>query len=273
MTLFERAILPSYEHFAADYTKCRNKEKGRPIKGWCRLFKEGDDYVVKVNTYGGSGDPLFRVSPDNTITFVMPLEDLMGNAQTVVSSLWRVVPILVERKRKGVYAITSSHSFNRDWAWLRTKGQEYYAGVKFDLETGECLNPTVNMLDKVIPEVRKQWLRDVKRFKKGLKARAKVGALQGYITKLQEEQSKGHTWAVRYRYENEWSQPETMQHLLECMKNEEYPPELLMRIVGSTRVGWRQSDITNEMVLQNVDAVFDSHSIALRKAYGVFGEC
>jgi len=277
----DRAKFKTYTDFAADYSHCRNAEKGRPIKAWCRLFKEGNDYVVKQRTWRGADIPLFRVSRNNVVTFAMPLENLLQYTQTVVSSLWRVIPITMERKRKGIYAVASVNDpafrsehtggYRIDWGKIRTQGAEYFEGIAFDLTTGECLNARPHLMDSVIPEMRKQWLRDVKRFKKGLKIRAKMGALQGYTREVEKEKNAiGSHW----KYNSDlpkWDSAEITQRVLECMRTGEYPPDLLKLMVQTTMLGWGQSQITDQMVLANVDTVFDAHSLHYRKAYGVFG--
>lgn len=268
----------TYADFASDFTRCRSPEKGRPIKGWCRLFKEGDEYVVKQRSWRGA-IPIFKVSRNNVITFVMPLENLLQHAQTIVSSLWRVVPIAIERKRKGVYSVGGINDpkmryENRDewcWSYIRNKGVEYFEGIAFDMISGECLNPQPNLLDRVIPEKRKQWLRDVKRFKKGLKIRAKMGALQGYIRTVEKAKTDmGSVWKYNETVPR-WDDPEITQHVLECIRTEEYPPDLLKLLVQTTVLERGQREITDQLVLANVDSVFDKHSLHYRKAYGVFG--
>jgi hypothetical protein len=270
----------TYYDVATDFKRCRTASKGRPIKGWCRLFKDGDDYSIRQRTGWGSNRgtvELCRIHPDNTVTFTMPLEELLRHTHTIVSSLWRVLPVTIERKRKGVYKIAGTNNqelqkSSRAYDWISNYAPEYFAGIKFDLLSGECLNAKPDMLDTIIPEMRKQWLRDLKRFKRGLKARAKVGALQGHIDAITQEITDGNQWSVRHEYETMLRTPKSVEHLLECMRTEQYPPEILRMFVGTVGLTWGQREITNQIVLSNVDNLFDKHSLTLRKAYGVFGE-
>ena len=280
MYLYDAAAFTSYADFAADYKRCRNAEKGRPIKGWCRLFKEDSDYVVKVRRWRSSDAPLFRVSPDEIVTFSMPLDNLLQNAQTIVSSLYRVIPFSLERKRKGIYALGGTHQISDGlgnypayFQWLRTEAPENFTNIRFNLVTGECLNAQPNLIDSMIPEVRRQWLRDVKRYKKGLKARAKIGALQGHMTKVLDALTSpaGRPWELRYEWNSKLGQRGTLQHIVECMRSEEYPPDLLYLLVATTSIPYRGSELNDKMVLENVDKIFDAHSLQLRTIYGVFG--
>ncbi len=281
----DRAKFQCYQDFYDDFKRCRNKEKGRPIKGWCRLYKEGYDFVVKQVTWGsGPNIPLFKVSPDNVVTFVMPLENLLHHTHTIVSSLWRVVPVMIERKRKGIYTAVGTHDrayhkyndhrnyFYTDWEMVKKQGPEYFNGIQFNLLTGECLNPQPDMMDTIVPEVRKQWLRDLKRFKKGLKIRAKVGSLQGYIDMVAKERANSTGGGQYNQTIPRWEHPDVTEQVLECLRAEDYSPDILKLLVQTVNLGWRQSEVTSQMVLDNVDRVFDQHSLHFRKAYGVFGE-
>jgi len=270
----------SYNEFAEDFKKCRSKRAGRPIRGWCRLYREGNDYVVKLLGWRSDNKPLFRVTPDNIITFVAPVNEMLMHKQTLVSSLRKVIPIIMERKRRGIYVIagtrdpqylpTASTGMHTDWGKVRKHGPEYFNGIKFDLLTGLCLNAQPNMTDTIIPEMRKAWLRDVKRFKKGLKARAKVGALEEFIRDLGGDISQTTVWAYQ-RNLPRWDSDEITQLVLGSMKTEQYPAELLKLMVETTWLG-RVYDITNQDVIKNVDKVFDNHSVHFRQAYGVFGD-
>jgi len=278
MDLYSAATFTSYADFAADYKRCRNAKKGRPIKVWCRLYKEGSDYMVKIYRWRQPDIPLFRVSPDNTVTFCMPADNVLERAHSIVSGLYKVIPFSLERKRRGIYALGGTHQISglgdyRDyWRWLRTEAPEYFTNIRFNLLTGECLNAQPNLMDCIIPEVRKQWLRHVKQYKKGLKVRAKIGALQGHMTKVLDEVSdKTNHWGFKHEQNSKLDKHDTLQYIVECMRSEEYPPDLLYLLVATTPIPYRGSELTDKMVLGNVDRVFDAYSLQLRTIYGVFG--
>tara|TARA_R110000787_G_scaffold229803_1_gene337343 strand:- start:197 stop:778 length:582 start_codon:yes stop_codon:yes gene_type:complete len=187
----------------------------------------------------------------------------------------------MDRKRKDIYVVagtedpafqTAEHNAHyHDWSKIKKDGAEYFNGIQFDLLTGVCLNAQPNMMDTVKTDVRKAWLRDVKRFKKGLKARAKVGALDGFIRDVKANTINTTYWAYKNSLPK-WTSNEITQLVLESMRTEQYPAELLHLIVATVDTGWQQRTTTNQDVLRNVDKVFDAHSIHFRKAYGVFGD-
>lgn len=219
---------------------------------------------------------IFEVDKHNRITFTISQQQLLHYSHSLVTVLYKIVPLILQRKRKDVYQIGKTLREKSGWReWptimLSVDAPEYFTGIQFDLTTQTCLNPRPNLLDTVIPEVRKQWLRDVKRFKRGLKARAKVGALQGYIEEVKEERNAhvNGDWGYKNDLPN-WEDSRITQQVLDCLRTEQYPPDLLKLVVQTTYLGWGSGEITSSMVLENVDKVFNTHSIHYRKAYGVF---
>mgnify|MGYP003119291717 CR=1 FL=1 len=262
-----RTKFQTYQNFYDDFKRCRSPIKGRPINGWSRLYKEDRDYVVKLVQWRAHDIEVFRVSPDNTITFTAPLDLAVRYSNTLVASLWRVVPLTMWRKRAGIYCIRSISG----WSDKSKLQPEYFGGIKFNLETGECLNPQPDMMDMIIPEKRKQWLRGLRKLKKGLKIRAKLGAFEGVIRTVDAERF----YHGNSQYNNgipKWDSPDITELVLECMRTEEYPHELLKLLAQTANLGWGMGDTTSKQVMGNVDRVFDTHSLHYRKAYGVFGE-
>jgi hypothetical protein len=262
--------LNHYADFAADFKRCRDPLKGRPVTGWCRMFKDGGDYVLSMPMWKTEPLPLLRVSPDNTATFVMPLDRMLQHSQTIVTSLWRVVPFAVERKRKGVYAVGYKGT-SQYYQSIKATGTEYFEGIRFDLSTGRCLNPRPDMLASVDAEANAKWLHDVKRYKRGLKIRAKLGALDGFFDEVQAAYAEKGLYSYMYALPM-WNDQYTTELVVESMRNEDYPPEILLRIVQEAAVAYRSRIVTRDGVIKAVDSVFNTHSIHYRKAYGVFGE-
>ena len=80
------------------------------------------------------------------------------------------------------------------------------------------------------------------------------------------------SWNERKRLAVDWEQDKWRKKLIHCMKDEKYPPEILMAFVQSVEEGWRHRSITQELVLETVDKIFTQHSEVLRREYGVFGK-
>jgi len=257
--------LTSYSDFADLFNTCRSISKGKPLPGGWRMHQHNRLYAVYI-----SNIKIFEIDRNNKLTFTVSQRELLNLNHSLVTVLYKIIPLMLSRKRKGVYVISKIQAYHPPlYRYLNvdhTNTLEYFTGMQFDLATQTCLNPRPNLLDTVIPKVRKQWLRDVKRFKRGLKARAKVGALQGYIQEVVED-----TGYIRNLHPiPQWDSPEITQQVLECMRTDKYPPNLLRLLVQTVNLGWRQTHITDSMVLENVDTVFNTHSVHYRKAYGVF---
>ena len=264
--------LTSYSDFADLFDTCRSISKGKPLPGGWRMHQHNRLYAVYI-----SNIKIFEIDRNNKLTFTVSQRELLNLNHSLVTVLYKIIPLMLSRKRKGVYVISKIQAYHPPlYRYLNvdhTNTLEYFTGMQFDLATQTCLNPRPNLLDTVIPKVRKQWLRDVKRFKKGLKARAKVGALQGYIDEVVAARATQPSGGWRHNFDNNlptWSDPRTTQQVIDCMRTEQYPPDLLKLLVQTTYLGWGSGEITNSMVLENVDRVFNTHSIHYRKAYGVF---
>jgi hypothetical protein len=276
-------IFESYAMFAKDHKKCRNNEKGRPTRRWCRqhMTEEGD-IQINLLPWKASPIPLFRVHPDNTVTFVASVEQVVACSVTLSQSLAQLVPFHITRWKKGVYRIGGeavAQSKIKDpndkryrwatekWGYLQNEAPQYFAGIKFDMATGECLNPMPDTVREVVPEKRTEWLRCLRRYKKGLKSRIKVGALTEYATLTMEVRNAGGYGAGG----THWAQGK-LTDLMYCMVNEHYPPEMLTNFVRSVPRTWRQTEITPADITKAVEQVFTHYSEALREEYGVFGE-
>lgn len=288
---YEATMLRSYKDAQRLFSNCRRPHMGKPVKRWCRLFKEGNTYVLR-GAY--MGKDICRITPNNVVTFVMPAADIASNPYTLVSSFYKVLPLLIHRYKTGIYRVGSTAEFDKRvgtpqvasanrwrhhaeqapaWAWLNNEAPQYFNGIKFDLKTGECLNPQPDMAKTIIPEAKSAWFKDLRRYKRGLKSRAKVGALRGYI----EEENKLRTEKVVNYYHqrhflNPWGAEKTVEQFVACIKMDKYPPDVLKGFVASSRLSWGLRPTTEQHVLENIDDVFRRNSVLLRKAYGVFGK-
>ncbi len=267
--------LTSYSDCVALFNTCRSEKKGKPLPAGYRMHKHNDLYTVSCGNI-----KICEIDSTDTVTFTMSTEQLLNINTSLVCVLFKIIPLMLQRKRKGIYTLTEScfsvsymgSNFTHVPKYDDSKTFEYFQGIQFNLPTRTCLNPRPDLLDTVIPKIRKQWLRDVKRFKKGLKARAKVGALQGYIEEVTEERKANNFGNWRYTQSlPKWDSPEITQQVLECLRTETYPPSLLKLLVQTTALDWNQTKPTDSMVLANVDTVFNSNSVHYRSSYGVFG--
>lgn len=277
----EARTIMNYAQASALWSKVRSPEKGKPITGWLRMYKDGDNFLFKVTGYGSSD--FGTLTPDNKFTFSMSAEEVSRQAQTLVSALHRWLPFALLRHRKGLYRIahttpllktlkessgSAMYAMYSEFAPLMRQQPSYYGGIQFDMISGECLNPRPD--DKLIelPEKRKEWRRVLTRFKRGLKARVRVHAMDGIIDKMWSERNQSSRWDHR---QPDWSSSMWLDKLEQAMRDNEFSQELLMGIAQTSHTGYyMQSKPTGADVLKAVDKICNDNSIELRRRFNVF---
>ena len=158
------------------------------------------------------------------------------------------------------------------WDAFKEHGTEYFAGMTFN-DDGVCINPQYATDGEIDTEKRRVWLRMLRRFKRGLKARAKVGALQQHAKRIYEKHAemerKGqHRW--QWQMPN-WKSKKYYGMLKEAMQSNEYTPEFLEAFVESaTPNTYGNTLATDAHILQYVDTLMNDLSYQLRKDFGVF---
>ena len=287
-----RTIL-NYQQADALWSRVRTPHKGKPITGWLRMFKNDEDFLFKVVSYGESD--LCRLTPDNKLTFVMPPETLMGNAQTLVSALHRWLPFTTMRHRKGLYRIAGTqpvldemkkrhdrdgdndphhgHPYRMYQHYnpvMREKAY-YFEGIQFDIVNGECLNPKADVKLVEKPEERKQWRRALAAFKRGIKARVRVHAFDGIIDEMwAERQAQSNRW---HWQQPQWESKEWMDILESSIRDNKFPPELLKGLAQTSSTGYYMTNKPDSSdILKALDYVCNNQSIELRRRFGVFAE-
>ena len=277
--------IKSYEQASRLWESCRFKDKGKPVSNWMRMYKHDDQSIeFKLTNYGN--ESLAVLTPDNILTFTATPERVFQNAQTLVSSLHRWLPITMQRHRKGLYRVAHTEDVLKrvmagkphDTRWYfypsyyttMRKEASYFQGLQFNMLTGECLNrqPDDEFIEK--PAERKVWRDALATFKRGIKARARVHALEGVIDKVWAERQGTNRWHWR---QPDWSSTEWMALLESSIRDNKFSVELLEGFVQSTGDGYYvQHRPTSADVVKAVDKVCNQHSIELRRRFNVFEE-
>jgi hypothetical protein len=265
---FENSELRTYNDLQTHFSKCRSPDKGRPLKAWGRVFKNGDAFEIQVN-----GKKLGTVTPDNIMTFVAPIGVVRSNAQTLVGAFHRAMPFILMRVGIGRYRITHASGLSKNvdtseygWnsQWLRSEAPEYFEGIQFDLTTGECLNRKPDILKQVDTDVRTEWIRCLRKFKRAIKVRAKLGVLDSLLADAKANKA--------VRQHPDWDSNEWQDDMVNAIKTGDIPTPLLLGIAMSTlHRGWRVQGTTQEFIAE-VDTLCNSYSVQLRRKFGVFGD-
>jgi len=122
-------------------------------------------------------------------------------------------------------------------------------------------------MPKINEAKRKHWLRSLRRFKYGIKVRAKLGVLQTICEQVAAERKGKQKWDAP-----QWGHDRWVTLLYTCIKNNEFPPELLEGFVKTAEVTFMNSHKppTAEGTVDAVDLVCKAQSVALRRKFGVF---
>ena len=274
--------LDSYEEVHKFWNSCRFKDRGKPIGSWGRLFKRDDRFEFHANHYYGgefdSSNCFATLYPDNTIEFNLSLAMVRNYGASLGCSMDNIIPFGIHRLAMLRYRIWDADGLipnpEKDTTvWrrqyeFRRQAPEYFQGIKFDMLTRECLNRQPDQTNIEIPEKRKEWRKKLALYKKGLKARAKLGAFDSHIKTLNTDKNTrhGNEWS------SSWVDGDRLNLLHRSMENVDYPQELLTEIVKSclTHHWYSYESVDSEHIRWEIDRIFKQASIPLRKKFGVF---
>lgn len=272
MTYFYEAAIQTYDQAKRLYGTCRFPDKGKPVKGWCHLHKVDENFELRMD-----GKTICVFAPDNTLTFTMTSAQAKNYSITLSQALARAIPIGWERVATGRHRVVhtmrigNSGDAYRYEAWrntMKAEGIEVFNGIKFNLDTGECMNAKPTTEAQVIPAKRTEWLRALRVFKRGLKVRAKLGVLDAICQDIIAERKLTKT---RYDWvQPDWSNEKWIDLLFDSIKNNQHPTELLRGFAQCTLHAY--ATISRETTLKAADNVCAELSVQLRRKFGVFGD-
>lgn len=232
------SLAEAQDAIAKGRDKVSRPMKSRAMRLW---YTQGDIHVVCYNTL------VCKLKPDH-IEMLMEVGQLRSLSQTLPQTLPKVFkpPMFVERENNGTYSIRFAGNTT-----------PYFQGMKFRWDTGECTNSPSWANGSEIPEVRRQWLRDMRAYKRKVKSMERLGAL-GVDTNV------GTRWGMDRHRE------EIISKLVRDIKSNTIDPRLiwLMYEYAKARTYYHRQAVT---IADCVDHVFSKHSTELRREYGVFG--
>ena len=144
----------------------------------------------------------------------------------------------------------------------------YFQGLKFNILTGECLNRRVD--DKFVEKAdeRKVWRQALAKFKRGIKARAKVRAFDPLIEKVWADRQGQNTYHWK---QPDWSSKPWLDLLEKSIRNNEFSKELLLGFCATPPSGYyQQSKPTSKEVFDGVHKILTDMSVELRRRFNVF---
>ena len=293
MSIYEKhhwlksAPVKTYTDVKQYYERARFPDKGKPLRACARVHKR-DKRAYGVDCWSGEFCRFMpsrpNIAPDGKCVFTATVEEIWRSSQTLTSSLNRALPFHILRVGKGRYRVAhvdkilkelGDDAYNEDgWAswyhpdvWVRKNAPEYFQGITFDLHSGECLNARPDDELIVIPENRLVWLRALRKFKAGIKVRAKMNVFEGISDTIEKERSG----KVTHISMPDWSTKHYSKLLHTSIRDAKFSPELLKGIAESNaNYYWNWERPTPAAVVDTVKKICDARSVELRRDFGVF---
>jgi len=253
-------MISTYEAAKQYMDKARRPSNGLVMasNGW-RLYQDGNEYVVNVR-----GVQIGRFLPDNTFMFTLTGGKAYSIAQTLGVTMNRNLPFEWKRCAKSTYRVDHRRNIGvSPWEHFETptNAPQVYDGLRFDLTTGMCLNYKPDLVQRINPDRRKEWLAACKAWKRKVKVAARVGAFDALI---RAEAADRTPWTERVR----WNTTQGVDILYKAIKDNDCSVELMrMFVAGATAYS---GGTTSESVYAYIEKLIDTNSIALRKRFGVF---
>ena len=240
------------------FKTARTPSKGKPIRTFARILKDGNDYIIAVK-----GTNICRITPDNTLEFIAEVNAVRNNTFTLVGNLHSAIPIAISRVATGRYRVEHSSTLialsEGRWPHMKNGAPEYFRGIKFDLTTGQCLNRREDMLKSVDTDKRKEWLRLLTRWNRGIKVRMKMGVFSGLVERRRIEGGNA-----------QGGQTGLTGPLYKAIIDGTHDTQLLYNIVlQASPTYWNQTTVTPDDVQRYIKNLQSAHSIYFRQQFGV----
>lgn len=261
MIYHEGPEISSYEDCVRRFArKPRDPAAGKPLRSWARIIQDGDSFLICA--VARTPIPLCRITPDNVCSFVATPTTIRARSNTLSMALHSVLPMYLWRVGTGRYKVTTYTRAGGN----RHNPVEYFEGLKVDLTKAEFINPIRVETDETR---RGDWLRAIRKFKRSIKARSKVGAIDGLIRKMSDEGAFRTSRTKPVWTSDQWTD-KLYQAILDPQKID---AELLRGFIMTCNYGWwNQTPPDAASFIQTVDDVCNERSVALRKKFGVLKE-
>ena len=234
-------FIDSYDECVRLFKTVRNPVLGKPVNGKnIRLWQDRDlSFRITCNNH-----TFAVIKPDGTITFPLSAEKMYHTvASSLIYTMGRFLPFNLYRISTGRYRLGSTHRCSQI-----KELPEYFGGIQFNFETGECLNRKPDRKHRLIKPAHKVWTSTLKEYRKGLFVRLKLG--------------------VRGELTNNYINLNATE-LAQWMRDKVYPEALFNYLCRYSNNPSALEFVTLE---REFEAMIGFHRDALRKEFGVFGD-
>lgn len=278
--LYGMCVLKTHADAQAWFSKGRSPHKGRGFNRWARVFRYVVDYNggpafafnIKVNGYD-----VAEITPDNKLTLLIDAATGSKISNTLSMSIHRLIPIGWQRVGMKRYRIVSTAKLKAaDNYWqAAANAPELYKGLQIDLSTGEFVNAKPDILSRVQPDARLEWVRVLRRFKRGIRTRAKLGVFDSIESNLDSYRRSLGGAHPYYARSPSWSDAQWIDLLHTSMRDDKYPKELLAGFLLSAPSmlwGRTKTGTVGDRMIAVVTRIINANSIELRSRFGVFSD-
>ena len=250
------------------FAKAKTPEKGRPIKQGWRMFR-GEDNEFFITAHSCR---VCTFNPDNTVTFDLTAQSHGCVQHTISSTLQSVIPYIICRVGKGRYVVNhigvpvTVPAGSRWYTAFTKQAPDLFPGITFDNKSMTCINPQPKATrESENVENRRAWLQALRRFKRGLAVRAKLGVFTAMNAAMKNEQFA--TTALMMDINSDVF----VEFLYKCMRDDLYPEELLRFLCFHRYSTFRPSSMSvDKLALQVASSNLQGLSFRLRRHFGVW---
>lgn len=249
------ADFTSYNQVSMWLSKGRKQSEGRKHRSLLLRLRPDSAITVEHSYFGG--EPFAELYPDDTFKFVLSSSEMIDLSASMSQVLHKVFGLSWVRAGMARYVVQRVEP-GRAW-WRPEGGHEHFCGMKWNISTGECLNPRPSVLDHVDRDARKVWMAALRKFRRALDTRIKLGVVKNMID-ARDGTKKSPT------------RPDVVRGVLTALKTGELHTDLLEDIIShACNITWRRQTSV-EGVRSLVTGLINSNSIRFRQEFGVLKE-
>lgn len=241
-------MIASYADAEAVFAKARSPERGKPLTNTYRLYKDGDEFIVR-----SSNKNVAKIYRNNTIEVFAPKYVTSRLLTTVLPQL---VPI-----RAGW--------IGRKIAFMHTDKKvliPHYKGLTFGMLAGNCASqpPTKPV---IIEEKRREYLRDLRVFKRQFETRLKLGVFNAIATQIMAENP--HLWTLRVH----WYSDLNRQMVAHQVQSKTVSHEFAKILVGHTLSDhYNRPDPSHVAFRRTLNVALNNARDLMRVVYDIYEE-
>lgn len=264
-------IIQSYDQAAAFFAYAKSPNKGRPLSrtDW-RLFKDGDDYVIKCST-----DEAVRITPDNVATLHI---GQYAPRKNILWGLPKVTPIYIHKRSEGNYRVhirrtypteryNKPNDFNlTGFTEFSRGGARLFDGLKIDLSSGWVLNAPSDK-PEVDADARKKWLANSAKLKRHLQVITRLGGFDALVQQVINagDGTKLYRWDLP-RLLDISKNPDRLALFKAALEGDKL--EEFTYLVAQSMVACGECS-DQAIQLAHINSIFTKNSVTLRVALGV----